>query len=64
MTRVLGIVLILAALTPTAQGDEADRRFPLFQYLTSQPAATMVTYTPSQLDPRQEVNQWSRSPKS
>ncbi len=57
MTRVLGIVLILAALTLTAQGDDADRRFPLFQYLTGQPAATMVTYTPSQLDPRQEVNQ-------
>lgn len=38
-------------------GDEPDRRFPLFQYLTGSPAATMVTYTPSQLNPRQEVNQ-------
>src|SRR5262245_1927728 len=57
MTRVLGIVLILVAFTLTARGEDADRRFPLFQYLTGQSAATMVTYTPSQLDPRQEVNQ-------
>ncbi len=55
--RVLRIALMFAALTATAKGEEADRRFPFFQYLTSQPAATMVTYTPSQLDPRQEVNQ-------
>ena len=57
MTRVLGIVGSLVMLTAIAQGDDADRRFPLFQYLTDQPAAMMVTYTPSQLDPRQEVNQ-------
>jgi exo-beta-1,3-glucanase (GH17 family) len=36
---------------------EKDSRFPLFAYLTSQPAPTLMLYTPSQLDPRQEVNQ-------
>lgn len=57
MRRSVGIVLILVLSAFAAKGDEPDRRFPLFRYLTGQPAATMVTYTPSQLDPRQEVNQ-------
>ena len=55
MMRSVGVVLILVSFAFDAMGDEPDRRFPLFQYLTGQPAATMVTYTPSQLDPRQEV---------
>jgi exo-beta-1,3-glucanase (GH17 family) len=36
---------------------EPDTRFPLFAYLTGKPTPLMMTYTPSQLDPRQEVNQ-------
>ncbi len=57
MIRSAGVVLILMLSVLSTRADEPDRRFPLFQYLTGQPAATMVTYTPSQLDPRQEVNQ-------
>ena len=57
MTRCVSAVLILIVSAVTAMADEPDQRFPLFQYLTGQPAATMITYTPSQLDPRQEVNQ-------
>jgi exo-beta-1,3-glucanase (GH17 family) len=55
------IVLFVAVLVPfpaTIQAEQAkDERFPLFAYLTSQPAPTLMLYTPSQLDPRQEVNQ-------
>jgi len=36
---------------------EPDKRFPLFTALTSSPPPTLVTYTPSELDPRAEVNQ-------
>lgn len=57
MARFLTVVLALVMSVGNVMGDEPDRRFPLFQYLTGSPAATMVTYTPSQLDPRQEVNQ-------
>lgn len=57
MTRRVFVLLIFTMLTVSARAAEPDRRFPLFDYLTDQPAATMVTYTPSQLDPRQEVNQ-------
>src|SRR5436190_15539529 len=50
--------LLLFVLTAFARAEDApDRRFPLFAYLTGSPAPTMVTYTPSELDPRQEVNQ-------
>lgn len=56
MIRSVGMLLLLL-FAFAARGDEPDLRFPLFQYLTGQPAATMVAYTPSQLDPRQEVNQ-------
>lgn len=57
MARCLIVVLALALSIGDVMAGEPDRRFPLFQYLTGEPAATMVTYTPSQLDPRQEVNQ-------
>jgi exo-beta-1,3-glucanase (GH17 family) len=50
------IVLMLAPIAPVL-GQEADKRFPLFAYLTGEPTPLMMTYTPSQLDPRQEVNQ-------
>jgi exo-beta-1,3-glucanase (GH17 family) len=39
------------------QGAEAANRFPFFDYLTGKPRPSMVTYTPSQLDPRNEANQ-------
>lgn len=57
MVRPAGVILILLLSAVDVKAGEPDRRFPLFQYLTGQPAAAMVTYTPSQLDPRQEVNQ-------
>jgi exo-beta-1,3-glucanase (GH17 family) len=41
----------------TADAQEPDTRFPLFAYLTGKPTPLMMTYTPSQLDPRQEANQ-------
>jgi exo-beta-1,3-glucanase (GH17 family) len=59
MRRLTLAVLFVSFLTPgSSRADpEPDRRFPLFAYLTGQPTPTMVTYTPSQLDPRQEANQ-------
>jgi exo-beta-1,3-glucanase (GH17 family) len=55
------IMLSVGVLVPfpaTTHAEQAkDDRFPLFAYLTSQPAPTLMLYTPSQLDPRQEVNQ-------
>jgi exo-beta-1,3-glucanase (GH17 family) len=49
-------LLFALLVTPVVQA-EPDKRFPLFAVLTSDPAPRLVTYTPSQLDPRQEVNQ-------
>jgi exo-beta-1,3-glucanase (GH17 family) len=55
------IVLSVGALIPspaTTHAEQArDDRFPLFTYLTAQPSPTLMLYTPSQLDPRQEINQ-------
>src|SRR5262249_45704604 len=49
---------LLCVLPRSAVADqEPDTRYPLFAYLTGKPAATMVGYTPSQLDPRQPANQ-------
>lgn len=45
--------LFLSALA----GPEPDNRLPFFTFLTGSPAPLLVTYTPSQLDPRQELNQ-------
>ena len=55
--RLLCSTLILLTLSPVASAADApDERFPLYTYLTG-PKAAMVTYTPSELDPRQEANQ-------
>lgn len=55
MSRVL--LLIGLALAPAARADDGpDKRFPLFEALTGTPAPRLVAYTPSQLDPRQDVN--------
>src|SRR5688572_14815269 len=57
-TSALLLFVLICPTSPThADALEPDRRFPLFTYLTGSPAPTMVAYTPSQLDPRQEANQ-------
>jgi exo-beta-1,3-glucanase (GH17 family) len=48
---LLALSLLLVA-GPVARA--AD--FPLFTYLTGEPAAAMIAYVPSELDPRQEAN--------
>jgi exo-beta-1,3-glucanase (GH17 family) len=45
------------AAGPLRAEEEEDKRFPFFAYLTGGRTPTMVAYTPSQLDPRQEGNQ-------
>jgi exo-beta-1,3-glucanase (GH17 family) len=50
-------ILVFMPMAMPALGQEPDSRFPLFAYLTGKPTPLMMTYTPSQLDPRQEVNQ-------
>ena len=52
---LLFAVGLLATVARAAEGP--DKRFPLFARLTGTPAPRLVTYTPSQLDPRQDVNQ-------
>jgi exo-beta-1,3-glucanase (GH17 family) len=52
----LAALLLLLTLSVHA-GPEPDTRLPFFAYLTGSPTPLLVTYTPSQLDPRQEVNQ-------
>jgi exo-beta-1,3-glucanase (GH17 family) len=54
--RLLGFLAALAVAFNIGAA-EVDARFPFFAYATEQAAPTMVTYTPSQLDPRQEANQ-------
>ena len=51
------LLLLFLACQHPGLAAEPDRRNPLFAALTSDNAPTLVTYTPSQLDPRQEVNQ-------
>src|SRR4051812_29631655 len=53
------LLLLAVVFVPSrVRADELpDKRFPLFAYLTGSPAPKLVTYAPSQLDPRQEVNQ-------
>jgi exo-beta-1,3-glucanase (GH17 family) len=52
------LVLVMTWLPGMLRADQAeDRRFPFFAYLTGKPAPTMIAYTPSELDPRQEANQ-------
>src|SRR3954462_14519152 len=51
--RTLYLALFLASVAHA----EPDKRFPLFEALTGDSPPRLVTYTPSQLDPRQEVNQ-------
>jgi exo-beta-1,3-glucanase (GH17 family) len=57
LRRAALLVTLLALAAAPARADEPDKRFPLFDYLTGKPTPALVTYTPSQLDPRQEANQ-------
>lgn len=50
------VILFLRVNSVATAAETPDVRFPLFAYLTG-PSAKMVTYTPSELDPRQEANQ-------
>jgi exo-beta-1,3-glucanase (GH17 family) len=57
--RTILLMVLLAIGAPRPAGADAlpDARFPLFAYLTGESAASLVAYTPSELDPRQEINQ-------
>ena len=50
--------MVLGAGAGSAWADDPpESRFPLFGALTARPEPSLVGYTPSQLDPRQEINQ-------
>jgi exo-beta-1,3-glucanase (GH17 family) len=51
----LAAFLLCWVAAPAAAAE--DVRFPLYAYLTSRPTPTLIAYTPSELDPRQEANQ-------
>src|SRR5579864_2733396 len=53
----IAFALLFLTSIHAAGAAEPDKRNPLFAALTASDAPTLVTYTPSQLDPRQEVNQ-------
>lgn len=53
----LASLLCLALNSVAAAADPPAERYPLFAYLTGRKTPAMVTYTPSELDPRQEANQ-------
>ena len=57
LLRLAAALVLLCPLCLLQAGPEPDNRFPLFAYLTHSPSPTLITYTPSQLDPRQEANQ-------
>jgi len=54
---VLGFCVIPSSGWSAEPDAPFDLRFPLFAYLTETPAPAMITYTPSELDPRQPANQ-------
>src|SRR3954447_17148881 len=54
---VLGLVVLGAGADSARAEDPPESRFPLFGALTARPEPSLVGYTPSQLDPRQEINQ-------
>jgi len=60
LVAVTGLFL----LVNWSRGAEPANRFPFFDYLTGKPQPSMVTYTPSQLDPRNEANQRSLATSS
>lgn len=54
--RVLFALPLLLAFALPASAQQPDAKFPLFAYLTGQPAGSVIAYVPSELDPRQEGN--------
>lgn len=54
--RTVLVIIGMILVTGSARAD-ADQRFPLFAALTGKPTPRLITYTPSQLDPRYEPNQ-------
>ena len=56
LRRSLLVLSLVGACATSAPAQQPDNRFPLFTYLTGLPAATVIAYVPSELDPRQEVN--------
>lgn len=50
------MLFALALALSAVPQDPADKRFPLFAYLTASPAPSMIAYIPAELDPRQDVN--------
>jgi exo-beta-1,3-glucanase (GH17 family) len=57
MRFVVAVFCVLLLFLAVQAGPEPDKRFPLFAYLNASPTPRLVTYSPSQLDPRQEANQ-------
>ncbi len=56
IARFLMTLLLVFATHTFCEAAEPDPRFPLFAYLTGSPTPSMIAYVPSELDPRQEVN--------
>lgn len=56
-SHCLFIIVSICALAASVSAAPPDTRNPLFTYLTGQPTPAMICYTPSELDPRSEVNQ-------
>ncbi len=57
MRMPLIAVVSAVLLAGSGRGAAPDNRFPFFAYLTGTAAPTLIAYTPSALDPRQEANQ-------
>lgn len=57
LTLAVVVCCVLPAVSRSAEREAGSERFPLFTYVTGTPTPAMVTYTPSELDPRQAVNQ-------
>lgn len=53
----LFVIVSFCALAASVSAAPPDTRNPLFTYLTGKPSPAMICYTPSELDPRSEVNQ-------
>ena len=55
--RLLSVLVLAAVLSPARADDGPDKRFALFAALTDKTPAKLITFVPSQLDPRADVNQ-------
>jgi exo-beta-1,3-glucanase (GH17 family) len=57
MSLCLVAVVVSFVVPCLLQGGGTEKECALFAYLTGTPSPTLITYTPAQLDPRQEANQ-------